>query len=193
MNVKGIEATALSIRSLSMDAIQKANSGHPGTPMGAAEVAAVLYGEVMKHNPLDSKWVDRDRFVLSAGHGSMLLYSILHIAGYKVSMDDIKSFRQVGSKCPGHPEYGITDGVEATSGPLGQGIALCFLNNPIDMHAPDNRKVYVMFILLSATTQFHLEVLSELAVLFRNTEFRSLLETKPTEKDLLIAIKQAGF
>lgn len=124
MNVKGIEATALSIRSLSMDAIQKANSGHPGTPMGAAEVAAVLYGEVMKHNPLDSKWVDRDRFVLSAGHGSMLLYSILHIAGYKVSMDDIKSFRQVGSKCPGHPEYGITDGVEATSGPLGQGIAL---------------------------------------------------------------------
>ena len=124
MDTKGIEATALSIRSLSMDAIQKANSGHPGLPLGAAEVAAVLYGDVMKHNPADSKWVDRDRFVLSAGHGSMLLYSILHISGYKVSLDDIKNFRQVGSKCPGHPEYGVTDGVESTSGPLGQGIAL---------------------------------------------------------------------
>ncbi|MCI5524376.1 MAG: transketolase [Spirochaetales bacterium] len=124
MNIKGIEATALSIRSLSMDAIQKAKSGHPGLPLGAAEVAAVLYGEIMKHNPADSAWVDRDRFVLSAGHGSMLLYSILHLAGYKVSMDDIKSFRQVGSKCPGHPERGMTDGVESTSGPLGQGIAV---------------------------------------------------------------------
>lgn len=124
MDTKGIEATALSIRSLSMDAIQKAKSGHPGLPLGAAEVAAVLYGEVMKHNPADSSWVDRDRFVLSAGHGSMLLYSILHIAGYKVSMDDIKTFRQVGSKCPGHPEVRVTDGVESTSGPLGQGIAV---------------------------------------------------------------------
>lgn len=124
MDKKGIEAAALSIRSLSMDAIQKANSGHPGLPLGAAELAAVLYGDVMKHNPADSKWVDRDRFVLSAGHGSMLLYSVLHLAGYKVSMDDIKSFRQVGSKCPGHPEYGETDGVESTSGPLGQGIAV---------------------------------------------------------------------
>lgn len=123
MDTKGIEATALSIRSLSMDAIQKANSGHPGLPLGAAEVAAVLYGQVMKHNPANSKWKDRDRFVLSAGHGSMLIYSILHIAGYKVSMDDIKNFRQVGSKCPGHPEVDITDGVECTSGPLGQGIA----------------------------------------------------------------------
>ncbi|MBR1912860.1 MAG: transketolase [Treponema sp.] len=123
MDTKSIEATALSIRSLSMDAIQKANSGHPGLPLGAAEVAAVLYGQVMKHNPADSKWKDRDRFVLSAGHGSMLLYSILHIAGYNVSLDDIKNFRQVGSKCPGHPEVEITDGVECTSGPLGQGIA----------------------------------------------------------------------
>ena len=124
MDKKGVEAVALSIRSLSMDAIQKANSGHPGLPLGAAEAAAVLYGEIMKHNPANSKWVDRDRFVLSAGHGSMLLYSILHLAGYKVSMDDIKNFRQVGSKCPGHPEYGDTDGVECTGGPLGQGVSM---------------------------------------------------------------------
>lgn len=124
MNEKGLEAVALSIRSLSMDAIQKAKSGHPGLPLGCAELASVLYGEIMKHNPADSKWVDRDRFVLSAGHGSMLLYSILHLAGYKVTLDDIKSFRQVGSHCPGHPEYGWTDGVENTSGPLGQGVAL---------------------------------------------------------------------
>ena len=112
MNEKAINAVATSIRSLSMDAIQKANSGHPGLPLGAAEIAAVLYGEILKHNPADSKWVERDRFVLSAGHGSMLLYSILHLSGYKVTLDDIKSFRQVGSKCPGHPEYGMTDGVE---------------------------------------------------------------------------------
>nr|MCR5253539.1 transketolase [Treponema sp.] len=124
MNKKAIEAVATSIRSLSMDAIQKANSGHPGLPLGAAEVAAVLYGEILKHNPADSKWADRDRFVLSAGHGSMLIYSILHLAGYKVSMDDIKSFRQVGSKCAGHPEYGLTDGVECTAGPLGQGVSM---------------------------------------------------------------------
>ena len=124
MDKKGIESVALSIRSLSMDAIQKANSGHPGLPLGAAEVAAVLYGEVMKHNPANSKWSDRDRFVLSAGHGSMLLYSILHLSGYDVTMDDIKNFRQVGSRCPGHPEYGDTDGVECTGGPLGQGVSM---------------------------------------------------------------------
>ena len=124
MNEKGIAAAALSVRALSMDAIQKANSGHPGLPLGAAELAAVLYGEILKHNPADSKWVDRDRFVLSAGHGSMFLYSILHLAGYKVSLKDIKNFRQVGSKCPGHPEYGWTDGVENTSGPLGQGVSM---------------------------------------------------------------------
>ena len=119
-----LEAIALSVRSLSMDAIQKANSGHPGLPLGCAELAAVLYGQVMRHNPADSGWADRDRFLLSAGHGSMLLYSILHISGYKVTMDDIKSFRQIGSPCPGHPEFGDTDGVECTSGPLGQGIAV---------------------------------------------------------------------
>ena len=123
MNVKGIEASAKSIRALTMDAVQKANSGHPGMPMGNAELASVLYGEIMKHNPADSKWIDRDRFVLSAGHGSMLLYSILHLAGYKVTLDDIKNFRQIGSKTPGHPEYGFTDGVDTTTGPLGAGIS----------------------------------------------------------------------
>lgn len=124
MNLTGIAAVAKSVRTLSIDAIQKAKSGHPGLPLGCAELAAVLYGEILKHNPADSKWVDRDRFLLSAGHGSMLLYSILHLSGYKISIDDIKAFRQVGSKCPGHPEFGWTDGIENTSGPLGQGIAL---------------------------------------------------------------------
>ena len=124
MDEKAIKAIASSVRGLSMDAIQKANSGHPGIPLGAAELAAVLYGDILKHNPADSKWADRDRFLISAGHGSMWLYAILHLAGYKVTLDDIKSFRQVGSKCPGHPEYGATDGVENTSGPLGQGMAM---------------------------------------------------------------------
>lgn len=124
MNVKSLGSVATSIRSLSIDAIQAANSGHPGLPLGAAELASVLYGEILKHNPSDSSWKDRDRFVLSAGHGSMFLYSILHLAGYKITLDDIKSFRQAGSVCPGHPEYGVTDGVEATTGPLGQGIAM---------------------------------------------------------------------
>jgi len=124
MNEKAINAVAASVRSLSMDAIQKANSGHPGIPLGAAELAAVLYGEILKYNPADSKWPDRDRFAMSAGHGSMWLYSILHLAGYDVPLDDIKTFRQVGSKCPGHPEYGETDGVENTSGPLGQGVSM---------------------------------------------------------------------
>ena len=101
MDTKAIEAVALSIRSLSMDAIQKANSGHPGLPLGAAEVAAVLYGELLKHNPADSKWVDRDRFVLSAGHGSMLLYSILHLSGYKVSLDDIRDIYDIRARLEG--------------------------------------------------------------------------------------------
>ncbi len=120
---KEMDAIALSIRSLSMDAIEKAKSGHPGLPLGAAELATMLYGKILKHNPKNSQWADRDRFVLSAGHGSMLLYSILHIAGYGVSLDDIKSFRQLGSRCPGHPEFGDTDGVETTTGPLGQGVS----------------------------------------------------------------------
>ena len=111
------------IRTLSTDAVQKANSGHPGMPMGCAPVAYILYSKVMKHNPSNAKWFNRDRFILSAGHGSMLLYSVLHLCGYNVSLDDLKNFRQYGSITPGHPEYGHTDGVETTTGPLGQGFA----------------------------------------------------------------------
>ena len=120
---KTLDAISLSIRSLSIDAIEKAKSGHPGLPLGAAELASSLYAEILKHNPKNPNWLNRDRFVLSAGHGSMLLYSILHIAGYDVSIEDIKNFRQLGSKCQGHPEYGMADGVEMTTVPLGQGIA----------------------------------------------------------------------
>lgn len=112
------------IRTLSIDAIEKANSGHPGLPMGAAPMAYTLWSRFMNHNPKNPSWYNRDRFVLSAGHGSMLLYSLLHLSGYGVTMDDIKNFRQWGSKTPGHPEYGFTPGVEATTGPLGQGIAM---------------------------------------------------------------------
>jgi transketolase len=111
------------IRGLSMDAVQKANSGHPGAPMGLAPAAYVLWTRIMKHNPLNPGWLDRDRFILSAGHASMLLYSLLHLSGYAVSLDDIKNFRQWGSNTPGHPEFGHTPGVETTTGPLGQGFA----------------------------------------------------------------------
>lgn len=111
------------IRTLSMDAIQKANSGHPGAPMGLAPAAYVLWTRIMKHNPKNPDWLNRDRFVLSGGHASMLLYSVLHLTGYDVSLDDIKQFRQWDSKTPGHPEYGHTPGVETTTGPLGQGVA----------------------------------------------------------------------
>lgn len=112
------------IRTLSMDAIEKANSGHPGLPMGAAPMAYVLWTKHMNHNPVNPSWFNRDRFILSAGHGSMLLYSLLHLSGYDLSIDDLKNFRQWGSRTPGHPEYGHTPGVEATTGPLGQGIAM---------------------------------------------------------------------
>lgn len=111
------------IRTLSMDAVQKANSGHPGMPMGCAPIAYALYAKVMKHNPVNPGWYNRDRFILSAGHGSMLLYSILHLCGYDVSMDELKNFRQWNSITPGHPEFGHTPGVETTTGPLGQGFA----------------------------------------------------------------------
>ena len=109
------------LRTLSMDAVQKANSGHPGMPMGMADAAYVLWTKFLKHNPKNPQWSDRDRFILSAGHGSMLLYSLLHLTGYEVSLDEIKNFRQLGSITPGHPEYGMTPGVETTTGPLGQG------------------------------------------------------------------------
>ena len=111
------------LRALAMDAVQKANSGHPGMPMGMAEIAEVLWRRHLRHNPTDPRWFDRDRFVLSNGHGSMLLYALLHLTGYGVSLDDLKRFRQLRSNTPGHPEYGVTPGVETTTGPLGQGIA----------------------------------------------------------------------
>ncbi|MFC1865455.1 transketolase [Chloroflexota bacterium] len=111
------------LRFLAVDAVQKAKSGHPGMPMGAAVIAYVLWDRFLKHNPQDSRWVDRDRFVLSAGHASAMLYSLLHLTGYDLPLEEIKSFRQWGSKTPGHPEYGLTPGVEATTGPLGQGFA----------------------------------------------------------------------
>jgi len=113
---------ANAIRALSMDAVQRANSGHPGAPMGMADIAEVLWSDFLIHNPGNPQWVNRDRFVLSNGHGSMLLYSVLHLTGYDLDIDDIKSFRQLHSKTPGHPEHGYTPGVEVTTGPLGQGI-----------------------------------------------------------------------
>ncbi len=111
------------IRFLSVDAVQKANSGHPGMPMACAPIVYVLYSKYMRHNPANPKWLNRDRFILSAGHGSMLLYSILHLCGYDISLEDLKNFRQWGSNTPGHPEFGLTAGVETTTGPLGQGFA----------------------------------------------------------------------
>lgn len=113
---------ANAIRALSMDAVQKANSGHPGAPMGMADIAQVLWTDFLKHNPTNPNWVDRDRFILSNGHGSMLIYSLLHLTGYDLSIEDLKSFRQLHSKTPGHPEFGYAPGIETTTGPLGQGI-----------------------------------------------------------------------
>ena len=110
---------ANAIRALAMDAVQAANSGHPGAPMGMADIAESLWRGFLRHNPANPHWVDRDRFVLSNGHGSMLIYALLHLCGYGLATDDLKAFRQLGSKTPGHPEYGITPGVETTIGPLG--------------------------------------------------------------------------
>lgn len=122
---ENIEQLAINtIRTLAIDAIEKANSGHPGLPMGAAPMAYTLFTDVMQHHPKNAKWFNRDRFILSAGHGSMLLYSLLHLSGYDVTLDDLKNFRQWGSRTPGHPEVHETDGVEATTGPLGQGVAI---------------------------------------------------------------------
>ena len=114
---------ANAIRALAMDAVQQANSGHRGAPMGMADMAVALWGQHLRHNPRNPGWINRDRFVLSNGHGSMLLYALLHLTGYDLSMDELKKFRQLHSKTAGHPEFGITPGVETTTGPLGQGIS----------------------------------------------------------------------
>ena len=122
------------IRTLSIDGVQQANSGHPGAPMGVAPMAYALWTRHLRHAPTDPAWPDRDRFVLCAGHASMLLYSLLHLTGYGVSLEDVESFRQWGSITPGHPEYGLTPGVEATTGPLGQG-----LTNAVGMAIAERR------------------------------------------------------
>ncbi len=118
----GVTDMANAIRALAMDAVQAANSGHPGAPMGMADMAVALWSRHLKHNPANPNWLDRDRFVLSNGHGSMLLYAVLHLTGYKLPMAELKKFRQLHSKTAGHPEVGVTPGVETTTGPLGQGL-----------------------------------------------------------------------
>lgn len=130
---------ANAIRALSMDAVQKANSGHPGAPMGMADIAEVLWNDFLKHNPTDPTWYDRDRFILSNGHASMLLYSLLHLSGYDLPLEELKNFRQLHSKTPGHPEIGYTPGVETTTGPLGQGAGEC--RRPGDCRAYAGRAV----------------------------------------------------
>ncbi|HVK80050.1 MAG TPA: transketolase, partial [Verrucomicrobiae bacterium] len=124
--IEGVAAKDLAnaIRALAMDAVEQAKSGHPGMPMGMADAVTVLFSQYLKFDASDPRWPDRDRFVLSAGHGSMLLYALLHLTGYEdMPLDELKRFRQLGSKTPGHPEYGHTEGVETTTGPLGQGLA----------------------------------------------------------------------
>jgi len=123
MDIPGIKAVATAVRTFAMDAVQRAGSGHPGQPMGCAELAATLYGEVLHHDPQDPGWLNRDRFVLSAGHGCLLQYAMLNLCGYEISVDDIRNFRRLGSKATGHPEYGVIPGIEVTTGPLGQGLA----------------------------------------------------------------------
>jgi transketolase len=118
-----VRLCANTLRGLAIDGVEAARSGHPGMPLGMADVAAVLWTRFLKHDPADPLWADRDRFVLSAGHGSMLIYGLLHLSGYDLSLDDLRQFRQKGSRTPGHPEYGHTAGVETTTGPLGQGFA----------------------------------------------------------------------
>ena len=121
MNASAFDAIGLSVRLLTVDAIEKANSGHPGLPLGCAELGGFIFGEAMSHYPQDPLWANRDRFILSAGHGSMLLYALLHLSGYDLGLEDLKRFRTLRSKTPGHPEYGAAPGIETTTGPLGQG------------------------------------------------------------------------
>ena len=121
MNKTRDQLCVTTLRMLSIDAVEQAQSGHPGMPLGAAPMAYVLWHRIMRHNPGNPFWPNRDRFILSAGHGSALLYSLLHMSGYDLTLDELKQFRQWGSRTPGHPEYGMTPGVEATTGPLGQG------------------------------------------------------------------------
>ena len=128
--------TINALRILSADAVQKANSGHPGLPLGCAPIAYTLFQNFLKANPKDTKWDNRDRFILSAGHGSALYYSLLHLYGYGVTKEDLMNFRQFGSKTPGHPEYAHTAGIETTTGPLGQGIA-----NAVGMAIADRKSV----------------------------------------------------
>ena len=122
LNTEILANAANQARGLAMDAVHKSNSGHLGLPLGCAEIGAVLYGYAMVHNPDEPRWLNRDRFVLSGGHGSIFLYSWLHLSGYNLSLEEVKNFRQLHSKTPGHPEFRETPGVEATTGPLGQGI-----------------------------------------------------------------------
>ena len=135
------------IRILSADAVQKAKSGHPGLPLGAAPIAYELWAHHMKHNPADPNWMNRDRFILSAGHGSSMLYSLLHLFGYGLTIDDMKQFRQLDSLTPGHPEYRHTAGVEATTGPLGAGLGMAVGMAMAEQHlaAKFNRKGYQLF------------------------------------------------
>lgn len=124
MITKDLQSLSINaLRILALDAVEQAKSGHPGMPMGMAPTAYVLWTEFLKHDPRDPQWPDRDRFVLSAGHGSMLLYGLLHLSGYDLPLEELRRFRQWGSKTPGHPEYGHTPGVETTTGPLGQGLS----------------------------------------------------------------------
>ena len=121
---KALIQVATTVRGLTMDATEKAKSGHPGMPMGCAEIGAYLYGVALKYDPKNPNWMNRDRFILSGGHGSMLLYSLLHLSGFNLSIEDLKQFRQLHSKTPGHPEEKETEGVETTTGPLGQGVGM---------------------------------------------------------------------
>ena len=123
-NIPSRKELANVLRILTIDAVEKANSGHPGAPMGMADIAESLWRCFLKHNPSNPQWINRDRFILSNGHASMLLYGVLHLSGYDLSIDDIQNFRQLHSKTPGHPEYKCTPGVEVTTGPLGQGLAV---------------------------------------------------------------------